>query len=61
MVTFVLIVIVSRIISLKITRPIQKLTEDVSEISEGNLECKVAIYTGDELEYQEREYQRHCL
>ncbi len=49
-VIFVFIVIVSRLISLKITRPIQKLTEDVSEISEGNLECKVAIHTGDELE-----------
>ena len=49
-VVFLLIVVVSRIISLKITRPVQKLMEDVSEIGEGNLEHKVDIHTGDELE-----------
>ncbi len=50
MAVFVLIVGVSRLISLKITRPIQKLMEDVYKIGEGNLEHKVDIHTEDELE-----------
>jgi len=47
---FLLMAMISKIIASKITMPIQKLMSDVHIIGEGNLEHKVEIHTGDELE-----------
>ena len=49
-VIFLFIILVSRVVSFKITEPIQKLTADARQIGKGNLGHKVEIHTGDELE-----------
>lgn len=46
-----LIVCISNIMAERVTRPIRQLADGVQEIATGNLEKKVEIHTGDEIEH----------
>jgi signal transduction histidine kinase len=46
----------SRLLALKITRPIEQIVQDSKIIANGNLSHKINVHTGDELEYLSDNY-----